>query len=149
MNILDELTSTREQTLEFFALSDADLARTYGPGKWSVAYVLHHLADIEVMELERIHRTLTEPRPTLRAVDADVWARELAYDRRALEPSRALFDAGRAIVLQYAALFYESRGHLEYVHTDLGLTTLKQEFEKVANHNTKHVGHIRTALALK
>jgi len=148
MNILDDLTSTREQTLAFFTLGDADLRRTYGPGKWSVAYVLHHLADIEVMELERIHRTLTEARPTLKAVDADVWARELAYDCRPLEPSRALFDAGRAIVIQYATLFYESKGHLEYVHTGVGPMTLKQEFEKVAQHNTRHLGHIRTALAL-
>lgn len=145
---LEELRSTREETLEFFALGEADLRRTYGPGKWPVRYILHHLADVEVMELERIHRTLTQTRPTLHSMDADVWARELAYDRRPLAPSRALYDAGRAVVIQHATMFYESRGHLEYVHSKFGPMTLKKEFEKVAQHNTRHLGHIRTALGL-
>ena len=36
---------------------------------------------------------------------------------------------------------------LAYVHTELGPMTLKQEFEKVAEHNTRPLGHIRTALS--
>jgi hypothetical protein len=147
MKILEALRLTLDETLPYFALGEADLQRRYGPGKWSVAYVLHHLADVEVMELERIHRTLTEQRPTLNRMDADAWATGLAYDRRPLAPSRDLLVAGRGAVIQLAQLFYESKGNLEYVHTELGPMTLRQEFEKVTQHNAKHLGHIRLALS--
>ena len=147
MKILDDLQQTLDETLPFFALGERDLQRRYGPGKWSVAFVLHHLADVEVVELERIQRMLTETRPTLATIDADAWAAQLAYDRRPLALSRELFEAGRGAVTQYARLFYESRGHLEGVHSERGPMTLRQEFEKVAQHNAKHLGHIRLALS--
>ena len=47
MQIRDALEATRDETLPLFALGDTDLERTYGPGKWSVRYLLHHIADAE------------------------------------------------------------------------------------------------------
>ena len=146
MGIIQDLEGSRDETLRYFALSGADQKRRYGANKWPVSYVLHHLADVEAVELERIHRTLSEQRPTLLTIDADAWASGLAYERRSLGLSRALFEAARNTVIHYAKLFYESQGNREYVHSEFGPVTLKQEFEKVAAHNAKHLGHIRTAL---
>lgn len=146
MRIIRDLELPRDETLRHFGLPEADLQRRYGPNKWCVSYALHHLADVEAMELERIHRTLSETRPTLRTIDADDWATGLAYDTRSVPLSRALFESARDTVIHYATLFYESKGDREYVHSELGPVTLKEEFEKVALHNAKHVEHIRTAL---
>ncbi len=146
MSVVHRLQAMLDETLVYFDLDDQDLARRYGPDKWTVAYVLHHLADVEAMELERVHRILTESRPTVQTIDADVWARELGYDRRPIAPSRALFAAGRAAVIQYATMFLESRGEAQFVHSQHGPMTLRQQFEKIASHNAKHVGHIRAAL---
>jgi len=147
MVVTHELEVMRDETSSYFELGDADLERRYGPDKWSVRFVLHHLADVEAVELERIHRTLSEPRPNLPTIDADAWAKGLGYEHRSIEVSRALFEAARNSVLQYAHLFYEAKGDLTYVHSEYGPLSLREEFEKIARHNAKHLGHIRTALS--
>ena len=69
--IIKELERTRDETLKCFALKREELARSYGPGKWSVAYILHHLADSETVFFERIRRVISEPRPVLWVMDQD------------------------------------------------------------------------------
>jgi hypothetical protein len=59
---LSELDRTRDETLTYFTLRDTDLARTYGPGKWSIKFLLHHLADSERVFADRVSRVLSEPR---------------------------------------------------------------------------------------
>ena len=63
MSLIQELERTRDETLKCFSLDQRDLARTYGPGKWSVTYALHHLSDSETVFFDRIRRVLSEPRP--------------------------------------------------------------------------------------
>jgi len=144
--LCDRLEQTREETLRCFGLGEADLARTYAPGKWSVRYVLHHIADSETVFFERIRRTLSEPRPVLWVAQQDAWAKGLDYSRLPLDLSRRVFESVRAAVLYYAGEHYERSGHLEFVHSVTGLRTLKDEFDKVANHNAHHLAQIRTAL---
>jgi uncharacterized damage-inducible protein DinB len=142
----DQLERTRDETLRFFALGESDLARSPGPGKWSVRYVLHHLADSETIFFDRIRRTLSEPRPVLWVADQDAWANRLDYSSVPLDLSRRVYEAVRAAVIYYAGEHYERSGHLEFVHSVTGLRTLKDEFDKVASHNARHLGQIRAAL---
>jgi hypothetical protein len=142
----EQLEKTRDETLRFFALGEADLARTYGPGKWPVRYVLHHIADSETVFFERIRRALSEPRPVLWVADQDAWAKGLGYSRLPLDLSRRVYEAVRAAVIYYAGEHYERSGHLEFVHSVTGLRTLKDEFDKVAFHNAHHLDQIRAAL---
>ena len=64
--LLEDLRATRDETLAYYDLSDAELSRTYGPGKWSVRYILHHLSDSETVFYDRICRVLSEPRRACR-----------------------------------------------------------------------------------
>jgi hypothetical protein len=144
--LLRKLEETRDETLGYYALGEDDLARTYGPGKWPVRFVLHHIADSETVLFERIRRTLSEPRPVLWVFDPDLWAKGLDYAKLPLEVSRRLYESARAAVIYYAGEHYERNGHLEYVHSVTGVRTLKDELEKVASHNAHHLGQIRTAL---
>jgi hypothetical protein len=48
MQLIQDLERTRDETLKYFSLDERDLARTYGPGKWSVRFVLNHIVDSEV-----------------------------------------------------------------------------------------------------
>jgi hypothetical protein len=73
--LLRELERTRDETLDYFSLDPRDLARAYRPGKWSVRYILHHLADNETVFFERIRRALSEPRPVVWVMDQDAWAK--------------------------------------------------------------------------
>ena len=146
MSILENLERTREETLRYFSLPAEDLAKRYAPGKWSVRWILHHLCDAETVLYERIRRAISEPRPVVWAFDQDAWARELDYENRSLEISRNMYDAVRAGVLHDARRHYEASGLREFVHSETGVRTVKEEFDKVAWHNERHLEQIRRAL---
>ena len=144
--LIRELERTRAETLGYFALGESDLARTYGPGKWSVGYVLRHLADSEQILYERICRTIAEPKQTLTVFQESLWAQKLDYASLPLDVSHGMYDAVRRANIHYATKFYESHGQLEFVHSEMGVRTLKQEMDKVADHNEHHLAQIRIAL---
>ncbi len=146
MHLLDELHRTRDETLSFFDLSADQMARTYAPGKWPVRFILLHLADSETVLFDRIRRVLSEPRQVLWVYDQDAWARGLDYSKVPLDVSRRVYESVRNAIIYYAGQFYESKGHLEFVHSVTGVRTLKQEFDKVASHNEHHLIQIRAAV---
>ena len=147
MLIVDTLDATRRETLERFLLDDAEMEHRYAPGKWSIRFLLHHLADAETVLFDRIRRVLSEPRGVVWAFDQDAWAQGLEYDRRPLDLSRRIYEAARDGVIYYARSAYSSKGHLEFVHSGTGVRTLKDEFDKVAWHNEHHLAQIRAALS--
>jgi hypothetical protein len=146
MQLLHDLESTRDETLRYFDLAEDDLARNYAPGKWSVRFLLHHLADSETVLNDRIRRILSEPRQVLLVYDQDAFAKGLDYDRLPLALSRNIFESVRNGIIYLAGQYYETHGHLEFVHSVDGVRTLKQELDKVASHNAGHLAQIRTAL---
>lgn len=146
MQLIRELETTRDETLRYFSLDRRDLMRTYAPGKWSVQFVLHHLSDSETVLFDRIRRVLSEPRQVLWVYDQDAWAKGLDYSRVPLDISRRVYESVRSAIIHYAGMYYEQKGHLEFVHSATGVRTLKEEFDKVASHNEHHLGQIRLAL---
>jgi DinB superfamily len=146
MNIIEELQSTRSETLTYFELPQDELNKSYGPGKWTVRYILHHLADAETVLFDRIRRIISEPRQVLWAFDQEAWANKLNYSELPLEISRHIYTAVREGIIYYARGHYETSGQLEYVHSETGVRTLKEEFDKVVWHNQGHLEQIRKAV---
>ncbi len=146
-DLVHRLQHTRDETLKLFALGDDELAQTYAPGKWTVRFILLHLADAETVLFDRIRRTLSEPRQVLWVFDQDAWAKGLDYSRLPLDVSVRVYEAVRNAIIYYVRLYYEEKGHLEFVHSVTGVRTLKDELEKVATHNQHHLDQIRTALS--
>ena len=147
MDLVERLERTRAETLELYALDDAALERRYAPGKWTVRQILHHLADAETVLFDRIRRVIAEPRQVIWAFDQDAWADKLGYATKPLSLSRDLYDATRPGVIHYAQAHYERDGDLEFVHSEIGVRTLRQELDKVADHNRGHLDQIGIALA--
>lgn len=146
MQLIQDLARTRDETLQYFSLDQDALARTYAPGKWPVRFLLHHLADSETVLFDRIRRVLSEPRPVLWVFDQDAWAKGLDYSQVPLDLSQRVYESVRNAIIYYAGLYYESKGHLEFVHSVTGVRTLRDEFDKVAAHNEHHLDQIRLAL---
>src|SRR5215210_3315364 len=147
MQLIQDLESTRDETLRYFNLGESDLGRTYAPGKWSVRYILHHLTDSETVLYDRIRRVLSEPRQVIWWYDENAWSKALDYSERPLEMSRSIYESVRSAMIFYAKLHYEKDGHLEFVHSVSGVRTLKDEFDKTASHNEHHLAQIRRALS--
>jgi len=146
MQLIRELEATRDETLRYFSLGQDELMRTYAPGKWSVKFILHHLSDSETVLFDRIRRVISEPRQVLWVYDQDAWAEGLNYAQAPLEISRRIYESVRMAIIYYAGIYYEPKGHLEFVHSVTGVRTLKDEFDKVADHNEHHLSQIRSAL---
>lgn len=146
MEIIEKLETTKAATLKYYDLSAAQLDQSYAPGKWTTRYLLHHLADAETVLYDRIRRVISEPRRVLWAFDQDAWAANLNYANVPLDLSKRIYTATRDGVIYYARLYYESKGDLEFVHSETGVRTLKQEFDKVARHNAHHLEQIESAL---
>jgi hypothetical protein len=94
LSVLDEMVPALEA-----AVAGVDGERLHLPeraGKWSVAEVLAHLADSELVFGYRLRRVLAEDRPELTGYDQDGWADNLRYAETDPSESLALFAAQRA-----------------------------------------------------
>ena len=146
MDIIEQLERTQAETLQYFDLGNEDLEKTYGPGKWSVRYILHHLADSETILFYRIRRVISEPKQVIWVFDQDAWARKLDYASVPLALGRSLYESSREGIKHYARRHYERSDEITFVHSETGLRTLKDEFDKVVTHNQQHVRDIEKAL---
>ena len=146
MEILDKLELTKKNTLKFFALTNEELNKSYGLDKWTVRYILHHIADAETVMYDRVRRVISEPKQVIWAFNQDAWAKGLDYSNVPLELSRNIYASVREAIIYYARLHYTQNGNLEFVHSETGIRTLKDEFDKVVWHNEKHLEQIQKSL---
>jgi uncharacterized damage-inducible protein DinB len=77
-------------------LDEERLRRPERPGKWSVAEVVAHLADSELVWGYRLRRVLADERPNITGYDQDLWASRLRYREVAVPDALATFNALRA-----------------------------------------------------
>lgn len=88
-NPVDVLRDTPGVLLRVVAtLTPEQLKRPEAPGKWSVAAVLRHLADTDVVWGWRMRLILSQDRPPLTGFDQDAWADRLDYANA--DPNEAL-----------------------------------------------------------
>src|SRR6202165_1365117 len=74
----------------------AKLRKRPAPGKWSVAEILAHLADSEMVRGWRMRQILGAPGTPIQAFDQDAWAISGHYAKRAPRTSVELFRVLRA-----------------------------------------------------
>ncbi len=146
METIELLKTTQDKTLSFFDLPENDLNKSYGPGKWTVRQILHHLADAEIVLHERIKRAIAEEHPFVVVFDQDRWKEVFDYDTYPLVISKQVFTSVRGSIIYLAEKFYVGSEHRTFFHTAAGIRTLKQEFDKVAQHNFDHLKQIEIAL---
>jgi hypothetical protein len=148
METIELLKTTKAKTLLFFELSEKELSKAYGPGKWTVRQILNHLADTEIVLNERIRRAIAEVHPFVIVFDQDRWNEYLDYNTYPLDLSKNVFSSIRDSIIFLAEKHYAGSENISFFHTAAGMRTLQQEFDKVAQHNFSHIKQIETALAV-
>jgi hypothetical protein len=123
-------------------VSEAALRQTEAPGKWSIAQILQHLADSEVVWAWRMRLILAHDRPTLTGYDQDLWAERLHYDEA--DPAEALeqfsvLRRGNLRLLQRAAPEDLRRVGL---HSERGEESLEHLRRLYAGHDLLHLRQI-------
>jgi nucleoside triphosphatase len=127
----------------------AELTTPEAPGKWSVAQVVDHLADQEIVNAHRLRAIVAEDRPRIGRYDQERWAARLRYGSAGAEVVLEELDAMRRRNLRlYAAL---SPAEWERVgeHAERGEVSVRRQCALTAGHDLLHrrqVARILTAL---
>jgi|ERR1700737_1727343 len=125
-------------------LSPKQLKRRPAPGKWSIAEILAHLADAELVVGFRIRLILGANGTPIQAFDQDTWAQTFNYSRRDPKTSLATF---RMLRENNLSLLKSVPGHLweNYgMHQERGKETVDHIVRMTAGHDLNHVAQVKT-----
>jgi uncharacterized damage-inducible protein DinB len=111
-------------------------------GKWSTLEVVVHLADFEIVYVDRITAIIAEDQPQLPGRDEQKYAARLAYHERDLEEELKLVEVCRSRVARILRKLSNSDLTRRGIHTEAGPLTLQQMIERATGHVQHHVQFI-------
>jgi DinB superfamily len=109
------------------------------PGKRSIAEIVAHLADVEIVASWRMRSILGANGTPIQAFDQDAWASVFQYGKRDVKQSLEVFRVLRANNLaMLKALPRESWDHYG-MHAERGKETIAHLARMFAGHDTNHI----------
>jgi uncharacterized damage-inducible protein DinB len=122
------------------------LTRRPAPGKWSVAEIVAHLADAEIVIAWRLRQILSANGTSIQAYDQDVWATTFDYARRdprqSLENYRILREGNLALLKAVPRKLWENYG----VHQERGNESVQHVVKMIAGHDINHLRQVEAIL---
>jgi uncharacterized damage-inducible protein DinB len=123
-------------------LNKKQLTRRPAPGKWSIAEILAHLADAELVIGYRMRLILASNGTTIQAFDQDAWAQTFNYSRRdpktSLETFRVLRENNLRLLSKVPRSLWENYGQ----HQERGKETVDHIVKLIAGHDLNHVAQV-------
>jgi hypothetical protein len=123
-------------------LSKKEIRRRPAPGKWSIAEILAHLADAEVVGSWRIRQILGADGTPIQAYDQNVWAETFRYKdrdpRESLKLFRVLRENNLLLLKSVPRKLWENHG----MHAERGKETIAQIVRMFAGHDLNHLQQI-------
>ncbi len=130
-------------------VSATKLRKRPAPGKWSIAEIIGHVADTELVGGFRMRLILGAPGTPIAAFDQDTWVTALHYDKRdvrkSLEQFRALREANLALLKTLTRDQWKQHG----IHAERGPETVETIVNMFAGHDLNHIAQIEAILAPK
>ena len=128
-------------------ISGTDWQRTYRPGSWTVAQLVHHCADSNLNCFIRFKLALTETNPTIKSYDENAWTLQEDYSR---ELAQASVDISRGVHARWSSLMEsltEEEWTRGFFHPEQNKTiSLAEALEYYSWHCRHHLKHIEIAL---
>jgi DinB superfamily len=119
------------------------------PDKWSIAEIVAHLADTELVSGYRIRAIVGQPGTQIIGFDQDAWVTALHYDKRVPKKSyqqyRALREANLALLKSLKPEQWKHEG----VHNERGAESVETILRMMAGHDLNHFEQIERILAAK
>lgn len=117
-----------------------------GPGEWSPAQVLSHLADDELVWGVRLRMVLTHERPPLTGFDQDAWTARFAHletdAQEALDRWRALRRSNLNVFESVTPTEWDRVGQ----HSERGEVSVREMARLLAGHDCLHIEQIGRGL---
>jgi hypothetical protein len=122
------------------------LMRRPAPGKWSIAEIVAHLADSEIVIGWRLRQILSTNGVPIQAYDQDVWASTFDYahrdPRQSLESFRVLRESNLALLKAVPRKMWENYG----VHQERGNESVAHLVRMIAGHDLNHLRQVEAIL---
>lgn len=126
--------------------NEKQLSRRPTKDQWSVAEIVAHLADAELVIAWRIRQILTSNAIPIQAYDQDRWAESFGYARRdpreSLENFRALREANLALLKSVPKKLWDNYG----MHEERGKESVSHIVRMVAGHDLNHLQQVEWIL---
>lgn len=117
------------------------------PGKWSIAEIVAHIADTELVGGYRVRAILGAPGCPIIGFDQDVWVTALHYEKRdvrkSFEQYRALREANLALLKTLRPEQWKQHG----MHNERGAESVETITRMFAGHDLNHFQQIERALS--
>jgi uncharacterized damage-inducible protein DinB len=125
----------------------AKLAKRPAPGKWSVAEILAHLADTEIVAGWWMRSILGAPGTAIAAFDQDKWAEAENYAKRDPKMSLRVFQILREANLSLLKSLQPEQWKQFGVHAERGEESIERILQMMAGHDLNHLRQIEAILA--
>jgi uncharacterized damage-inducible protein DinB len=123
-------------------LNKKRLTRKPAPEKWSIAEILAHLADTEIVGSWRLRQVIGNSGAQIQAFDQNVWAKSFDYAKRdpkqSLEVFRVLRENNLAMLKALPKELWEHYG----VHQERGKESVAHIVRMYAGHDLNHLGQV-------
>ena len=123
-------------------LSGDAINRPEAPGKWSIAQVVRHLADSEVVCGWRLRLVLGQDRPAVTGYDQDAWVQRLAGAYPDVEAALRVLDALRSSHVTLLRSLKAADWEREGVHAERGPESVRMMAKLYAGHDLAHLNQI-------
>lgn len=121
------------------SLTREELLATPGPGLYSLAEVIVHIVDCDLVFSDRIKRVIAEENSTLLAFDENKWKEKLFYKPEAVSPAVRLFAANREYMSLILQTISEDDLKKTGTHSVAGIQTLEAIIKKANSHFDHHL----------
>jgi tRNA-binding protein len=128
------------------ARSDTELRWTPTPDKWSIAQIVAHLADCEIVSAYRVRMILSAPGTAIQPFDQNAWARALDYQNLDAFGSLALFRVLRRSFLAIVHGLGDEALDRFGVHAERGRESIRHLLRLYAGHDINHLQQIERLL---
>jgi len=124
----------------------AKLRKRPAPDQWSVAEIMAHLADAEIVIGWRMRSILGAPGTPVQAFDQNAWVTSGHYEKRdprkSIELHRALREANLALLKSLSPEQWKHFGQ----HAERGQESIEHIVRMIAGHDVNHIRQIERIL---
>jgi hypothetical protein len=124
-----------------------EMKRRPEPGKWSMAEIVAHLADVEIVASWRLRSVIGANGTPIQPFDQDVWASVFQYGKRdpkqSLEVFRVLRENNLAMLKALPPESWDNYG----MHAERGKESIAHLARMFAGHDTNHIVQIENIVA--
>ena len=125
-----------------YAVSDLTIEQEQarpGPGAWSIAELVVHLLDTDLVYSDRMKRVIAEDDPVLQNMDETAWAARLGYQESSVAEAVSLLAGNRRWMSKILRRLNDADFARSGRHTERGRLTLAELVATVTNHLDHHL----------